>query len=211
MSAGRPVSSDSQEMAVDSLFVSLVQGAFDADPGFLRFAGLSPTQLLAQGFDRVGEPQDFHFYEKPDVVTCKGRELGVVLKVYFDGGRSLGPGLGLGKGQRLASLLACYQRLRGLEQLSQGAVAFYFVDEERREGAVIIEGSTVIRFSQWDRRSGYRVTSLEGPFPEAGAYQDLATFMVKRTLQPLALESVSSRRTGNPAFDRLLRAWTPAL
>ena len=198
-------------MEFESLFAGLVQGAFDAGPGLLKLAALSPAQLLAQGFDRVGEPLEFHLYEKPAVLTRKGRELGVLLKVYFDAERRLGPGVELGKGLRLTSLLACYLRLRGLEQPNQGALAFYFVDDERREGAVIIEGSTVVRFSQRDRRAGYRVATLERNFPEAGPCQDLATSMVKRTLHPLALESVPSRRTGNPAFDRLRRAWPPPL
>lgn len=194
---------DSLERAFESLFAGLLQGGFDADPGLLKLAALNPTQLLARGFDRVGEPLAFHLYEKPAVLTHKGRELSVLLKVYFDAGHRLGPGLELGKGLRLTSLLACYLRLRGLEQASQGALEFYFVDDERREGAVIIEGSTVVRFSQWDRRAGYRVTTLERDFPEAGPYQDLATSMVKRTLHPLTLESVPSRCTGNSAFDRL--------
>lgn len=48
-------------MEFESLFAGLVQGAFDAGPRLLKLAALSPTQLLAQGFDRVGDPWSFIF------------------------------------------------------------------------------------------------------------------------------------------------------
>lgn len=187
----------------EALFAYCARDAFNPAPACLALEGLAPAQLLAQGYDRVGDALEFHLYEKPGVALHNGRERGVRLKFYFDAGHYLGPGLELGKGLRLTSLLACYRRLKGREGVAQGDVQVYFFDQQRKEGALIIEGSIVIRFAQHDRRAGYQVGTLERDTPQAGADQPLATFMVKRSMRPLALESVSARRTGNRAFERL--------
>ncbi|WP_177431235.1 MULTISPECIES: hypothetical protein [unclassified Pseudomonas] len=169
--------------------------------GLLAF---SPAEFTAKGYELIGEPTDFHFYEKSHSTGYHQRTLEVVFKCYFYRQQQVGSGFNLIRGVRLTTLL---KYLKG----SSGAghsPAFYF-SHDKTEGAVILDDRQVLRFNQWSAKGAYLIVTLESDFDSSNPLSRMATEAVKKTFEHHSLESMrkEARNLRSPAaFRRLARA-----
>ncbi|ROL69190.1 hypothetical protein BK634_15645 [Pseudomonas chlororaphis] len=190
------------------LLRGLLDGTLPEHAGWAGLADFSPQQLVRRGYELAGDPQDVHLYEQSVSLACRRRSLPLLCKVYYNGSEPMGVGFSVGKGLRLNTLLKQYQALRGLDDLARGPLELFFFDEERRDGAVILEGTTVVRFDQGCSRSAYRVVTLERDPPASCGLPVIATATVRHTMHhyplPQGAES-PGQRPENRALTRLLK------
>ncbi len=169
---------------------------------------LSADELAAKGYELIGDPVDFHFYEKSHTTVYHRRAQEVILKYYFFNQQRLGSGFSIVRGVRLGSLLRHCKRL---EQQGNGIhlnLAWYFSDD-KKEGAVILNDRHVMRFNQWSHKGAYQVATLESDFNSSNPLGQAATRSVKHTFEHHSLESMrkEARKARQPgAFRKLLGA-----
>ncbi|KML65045.1 hypothetical protein [Pectobacterium peruviense] len=188
-----------------TLFAMYLKESTIRDPTILGLKDFSPIELISQGYELVGEPADFHFYEKDYVVGHHNKKLNIVFKHYFYLDENAGNGLSVGRGASLISLLQGYKAFC----LADGSIEpiFYFSDD-KKDGAVILGHSVVVRFSQSSKRGQYSVVTIESDFSESAQFQMTSTNAVKKTMHaydatlPL---SKSKRRKKSSAFCRLAK------
>lgn len=168
----------------------------------------SAAELAAKGYERVGEPQEFHQYEKICTTRYHQRTLEVLFKCYFLDRQRVGSGFSLAPGARLTSVLKYRKRLAAQQNLPPSQLAFHFSDD-KQEGAVILDDRHVMRFNQWSRQGAYLLATLESDFNLENPLGRAATGSVKYTLEHHSLESMlaEARNPRHPAaFRRLAEA-----
>lgn len=173
----------------------------------------SADELAAKGYERIGDPTDFHFYEKSHATVYQRRAQEVILKCYFFKQQRLGSGFSIVRGVRLASLLRHCKRLEQQGHGLRPSLAWYFSDD-KKEGAVILNDRHVMRFNQWSNKGAYQVATLESDFDSSNPLGKAATRSVKHTLEHHSLESMREepRNGKHPgAFRRLLGAMHDAI
>lgn len=159
------------------LFDLFLNQALDDSPDVFRLKGWRVSDLVMGGYDLVGSVSDFHLYERWYSVNYGGKWVYVNVKNYFFCGERLGLGFET-VGVRLVSLLKHYRDLKG-----DKGFEFYFFNDDLNDGAVILQGGKVLRFSQSSKRGGYNVVTLEGDFCSTDRFSDISTGMVRTTME----------------------------
>lgn len=173
-------------------------------PPLFGLEAFSADELAAKGYELIGDPADFHFYEKSHTTVCHRRAQEVILKCYFFNQQRLGSGFNLVRGVRLTTLLKYLNGLAG----KCHRLAFYF-SHDKTEGAVILDDRQVLRFNQWSAKGAYLVATLESDFDSSNPLGRMATEAVKKTFEQHSLEwePHEARNPRHPAaFRRLARA-----
>ncbi|MBN3215112.1 hypothetical protein [Pectobacterium polaris] len=188
-----------------SLFIRYLKASTVRHPDIFGLKDFSPTELVSQGYELVGDPTDFHFYEKDYVVGYHNKKLNIVFKRYFYLDENAGSGFSIGRGASLISLLKCYKAVCLADGIAEPVFDFYF-SEDKKEGAVILRDSVVVRFNQWSTKGQYLIVTIESDFSESALFSQVSTNAVKSTLYAydyrLLLSKLASRREPN-AFSRL--------
>ncbi|WP_155628697.1 hypothetical protein [Burkholderia stagnalis] len=176
-------------------------------PSLFGLTDFSPANLEAAGYELVGDPLDFHLYEKLHVASYRGRIVDIVFKSYFLSGREIGNGIGVGPGIRLISFLKDYRNFKKLVHISDGSIKFYF-SGNRKEGAVIFDDSMVVRFGKRTRHGGYLIRTLESDFDRTDGVKNIATSSVKCSMNFCDLIAMKEGHWGRgecSAFNRLVK------
>ncbi|MBN3264744.1 hypothetical protein [Pectobacterium brasiliense] len=190
-----------------TLFIRYLKASTVQHPDVFGLTDLSPIKLISQGYELVGDPADFHFYEKDYVVGYHNKKLNIVFKRYFYLDENAGNGFSVGKGASLISLLQYYKAVCLADGIAKPVFDFYF-SEDKKEGAVIVGGSVVVRFNQWCAKGQYSIVTIESDSSESAQFQMTSTNAVKKTMQaydatlPL---SKSKRRKKSSAFCGLAK------
>ncbi|MEQ9913880.1 hypothetical protein [Pectobacterium polaris] len=188
-----------------TLFIRYLKTSTIRHPDIFGLKDFSPTELVSQGYELVGDPTDFHFYEKDYVVGYHNKKLNIVFKRYFYLDENAGSGFSIGRGASLISLLKCYKAVCLADGIAEPVFDFYF-SEDKKEGAVILRDSVVVRFNQWSTKGQYLIVTIESDFSESALFSQVSTNAVKSTLYAydyrLLLSKPTSRREPN-AFNRL--------
>lgn len=172
------------------LFELFLSEALDDAPDVLRLKGWGVSDLLMGGYDLAGSISDFHLYERWSSVSYGGKWVDINVKNYFFCDERLGLGFET-VGVRLVRLLKYYRGLKwgnGFE--------FYFFDDDLKDGAVILQGGKVLRFSRRSKRGAYRVVTLESDFCSADRFSDISTGMVRATMEFYSAEKLHSISKG---------------
>ncbi|RJL20491.1 hypothetical protein [Pectobacterium polaris] len=190
-----------------TLFIRYLKETIIRHPDIFGLKDFSPIELVSQGYELVGDPTDFHFYEKGYVVGYHNKKLNIVFKRYFYLDKNAGSGFSIGRGASLISLLKCYKAACLADGMTEPVFDFYF-SEDRKEGAVILRDSVVVRFNQWSTKGQYSIVTIESDFSESELFSQVSTNAVKSTLYAydyhLLLSKPTSRREPN-AFSRLAK------
>ncbi|MEI7088307.1 hypothetical protein WCU61_19775 [Pectobacterium versatile] len=189
-----------------NLFIMYLKESTIRHPDIFGLNDFSPIELLSQGYELVGDPTDFHCYEKDYVVGHHNKKLDIVFKRYFYLNENAGSGLSIGRGASLISLLKCYKVFCLAEGIAEPIFDFYF-SEDKKEGAVIIGNSVVVRFNQWSTKGQYSIVTVESDFSESALFRKVSTNAVKNTLHacdPRLLLSKTILRGKPNAFFRLV-------
>ncbi|UAY92596.1 hypothetical protein KSL88_02430 [Pectobacterium polaris] len=193
------------EISFFTLFIRYLKASTVQHPDIFGLTDFSPTELVSQGYELVGDPTDFHFYEKDYVVGYHNKKLNIVFKRYFYLDENGGSGFSIGRGASLISLLKCYKAVCLADGIAEPVFDFYF-SEDKKEGAVILRDSVVVRFNQWSTKGQYSIVTIESDFSESALFSNVSTNAVKSTLYAydyhLLLSKPTSRREPN-AFSRL--------
>ncbi|MBW5894649.1 hypothetical protein IM880_20750 [Pectobacterium polaris] len=188
-----------------TLFIRYLKTSTIRHPDIFGLKDFSPTELVSQGYELVGDPTDFHFYEKDYVVGYHNKKLNIVFKRYFYLDENAGSGFSIGRGASLISLLKCYKAVCLADGIAEPVFDFYF-SEDKKEGAVIVGDSVVVRFNQWSTKGQYSIVTIESDFSESALFSQVSTNAVKSTLHAydyrLLLSKPASRREPN-ALSRL--------
>ncbi|MDC9821819.1 hypothetical protein ABRQ07_12705 [Pectobacterium polonicum] len=164
-----------------NLFAMYLKESTIRYPDIFGLKDFSPTELLSQGYELVGEPDDFHFYEKDHAVGHHNKKLNIVFKHYFYLDENAGSGLSVGKGVSLISLLQYYKAVGLADGMIEPIFDFYFSDD-KKDGAVILGNAIVVRFSQSSKRGQYSVVTIESDFSESTQFRMASTNAVKKTM-----------------------------
>ncbi|QQG28000.1 hypothetical protein JFY74_18365 [Pectobacterium carotovorum] len=84
-----------------NLFIRYKKESTIRHPDIFRLKDFSPLELVSQGCELVGDPTDFHFYEKDYVIGYHNKKLNIVFKNYFYLDENAGNGLSIGRGRAL--------------------------------------------------------------------------------------------------------------
>ncbi|MCU1793942.1 hypothetical protein [Pectobacterium polaris] len=188
-----------------TLFIRYLKASTVRHPDIFGLKDFSPTELVSQGYELVGDPTDFHFYEKDYVVGYHNKKLNIVFKRYFYLDENAGSGFSIGRGASLISLLKCYKAVCLADGIAEPVFDFYF-SEDKKEGAVILRDSVVVRFNQWSTKGQYSIVTIESDFSESALYSNVSTNAVKSTLYAYDYRLLLSKPAlrGKPnAFNRL--------
>ena len=158
-------------------------------PSVFGLENFSSEELERNNYELVGERYDLHFYEKSYRAPYHRGALDVVHKHYFHSANDIGNGFYLGPGLRLVSVLKWYSSTCSSDKTKKNDIKLYFSDD-KEEGAVIIGGSIVIRFNQWDKRGGYHVGTIESDFIGMLTFKNIATDSVRKTMNLHRLSSI---------------------
>ncbi|MCY9848125.1 hypothetical protein [Pectobacterium jejuense] len=190
-----------------SLFIRYLKASTVRHPDIFGLKDFSPTELVSQGYELVGDPTDFHFYEKDYVVSYHNKKLNIVFKRYFYLDENAGSGFSVGRGASLISLLKCYKAVCLADGIAEPVFDFYFL-EDKKEGAVILRDSVVVRFNQWSTKGQYSIVTIESDFSESALFSQVSTNAVKSTLHAYdyrLLLSKSASRSELNALSRLAK------
>ncbi|WP_347900792.1 hypothetical protein [Pseudomonas purpurea] len=170
-------------------------------PDLFGLKDFSPSELMANDYELVGDPSDFHLYEKTYTARYNHRVLHIVFKRYFCSDRDKGSGISIAPGVRLTSLLRRYTRSQGINPTTPLSLEFYF-SEDKKEGALILDDSNVIRFNQLDNRGSYMAATLESDHDGV----KITTHSVRTTMDHFTFESMREalrKRDVSTALHRL--------
>ena len=176
-------------------------------PSVFGLENFSSEELERNNYELVGERYDLHFYEKSYRAPYHRGALDVVHKHYFHSVNDIGNGFYLSPGLRLVSVLKWYSSTSSSNKTKGNDIELYFSDD-KEEGAVIIGGSIVIRFNQWDKRGGYHVGTIESDFSGMHTFKNIATDSVRKTMNLHLLSSILYSpfpKDESVAFIRLAR------
>lgn len=190
-----------------NLFAMYLKESTIRHPDIFGLTDFSPIELVSQGYELVGDPTDFHFYEKDYVVGYHNKKLNIVFKRYFYLDENAGSGFSVGKGASLISLLQYYKAVCLADGITEPVFDFYF-SEDKKEGAVIVGDSAVVRFNQWSAKGQYSIVTIENDFSESAQFQMTSTNAVKKTMQAYGATlplSKSKRRKKSRAFCELAK------
>lgn len=168
------------------LFDLFLNHAVDDSPEVFGLKGWGVSDVVMGDYDLVGSVSDFHFYERWYSVNYGNKWVDVNVKNYFFCDERLGVGFET-VGIRLVPLLKYYRRLRWGNDFE-----IYFFDKDLKDGAVILQGGKVLRFSRKSKRGGYRVGALESDFCSADRFSDVSTGMVRATMNFYSAEELHS-------------------
>ena len=190
-----------------TLFIRYLKESTIRHPDIFGLKDFSPIELVSQEYELVGDPTDFHFYEKYYAVGYHNKKLSVVFKRYFYLDENAGSGLSIGRGASLISLLKCYKAVCLADGIAEPVFEFYF-SEDKKEGAVILRDSVVVRFNQWSTKGQYSIVTIESDFSESALFRNVSTNAVRKTLiaydHRLLLSKPIPRGKPN-AFSRLAK------
>ncbi|SEK08670.1 hypothetical protein [Achromobacter sp. NFACC18-2] len=171
--------------------------------------GFSKNDLQGDGYDMVGNPSEFHLYEKEYISNYCGNAVYLNFKHYFFAEQSVGNGFDVGgvrSGVRLVTLLRRYLRYKNLDRISDAPIELYF-SEDKRNGAAIINDAVVIQFKQKGARGGYIVLTLESDIDRSGKFSLLSTRSIRSMMTRLELNAGGMkyrRKCKARAFERLM-------
>ncbi|CAJ0806869.1 hypothetical protein LMG19083_04480 [Ralstonia psammae] len=201
------INMDISTISLIELFDLFVSRGVIEKPNLFGLIDFSPTSMKAAGYELVGDPSDFHFYEKSHATNYRGRAVDIIFKSYFLSKFEVGNGIRIGPGVRLISFLRHYKQLKKLTHISNGNIKFYFSDN-RMDGAAIFDESIVVRFSKKTRHGSYLIQTLESDFDKTGNIKNIATGQVKFSMTYCDMLAVRDRhweRGKCTAFDRLTK------
>jgi hypothetical protein len=177
-------------------------------PNIFGLPDSSQDSLEIAGYELIGDPSDFHFYQKEYITNFRGRCVYIILKRYFISKDEVGDGVEIGPGVRLITLLKHYKKINHLTHISTASIKFYFL-KDKTEGAIIFNDLIVVRFTQKNYRSGYTIVTLESDLDATGKLKNIATSQIKRSMDNWNFQA-SSRSTSkfiskSAAFNRLVK------
>ncbi|RUS01385.1 hypothetical protein [Pectobacterium polaris] len=187
-----------------TLFIRYLKASIIRHPDIFGLKDFSPTELVSQGYELVGDPTDFHFYEKDYVVGYHNKKLNIVFKRYFYLDENAGSGFSIGRGASLISLLKCYKAVCLADGIAEPVFDFYF-SEDKKEGAVILRDSVVVRFNQWSTKGQYLIVTIESDFSESELFSQVSTNAVKSTLYAYDYRLLLSKPTSRSEINALSR------
>lgn len=138
---------------VFELCFSYLMGASSIKAEMFGLRAFGEAELKKENFDMVGDADDFCLYEKDFLATHFVRSVDVKLKRYFFNGRESGCGISLSPGVRLVPLL---KRI-----LSRNLSVEFYLHDGALDGAVVVGGNSIVRFSANRSGTAYEVRDLE--------------------------------------------------
>ncbi|WP_070356508.1 hypothetical protein [Pseudomonas lutea] len=170
------------DLSFFEIFCLFLRDATSSQSRLFGLTSFSPDELIKHDFERVGECDDYHFFEKLYCVSHRNRDVAVVFKLYFYRCQQIGSGFDVLKGVRLTSLLTNHMRFDQRQpDMQQRPLELYF-SKDQKEGAVILQDSIVIRFSHSKKRDGYQVDTLESDSDKSGTLNRIATNTIRHTM-----------------------------
>lgn len=192
------------------LFRLYIRNASSHQTTILNIGGKNRSDLKISGFDNIGD-SDFCLYEKIFLTSYKEKCLEVLVKRYFVSEIEIGSGIEVEPKIRLKTLLKEYLSINRQICNPERGLEFYFWDD-MIDGAVIINSFIVVRFSQINKRGGYKVLTIETNSRCSELVESIATDTVKSTMTNLKLmyaEKGKCRAT--IAFYKLIKWWNDKL
>jgi hypothetical protein len=189
------------------IFILLSRDATLSQPRLFGLTSFSPDELISNDFERVGEGDDYHFFEKLYCISHRNRDVAVVFKLYFYRCQQVGSGFDVLKGVRLTSLLTSHMRFDQRQPDMQPRPLELYFSQDRKEGAVILQDSIVVRFSHSKKREGYQVDTLESDSDKSGTLNKVATNTIRHTMYLYDLEPqapVPNARSASAGLRRLI-------
>ncbi|AVD82343.1 hypothetical protein C4Q28_09270 [Pseudomonas sp. SWI6] len=181
------------ECNAQELCLKYVMNASNIVPKIFALPSFSAADLKSEGFDMIGDCDDFHLYEKSFLAIHFKRSVDVTLKRYFFNEKESGCGISLSPGVRLAPLL---KRLF----LQDVSLECYFF-ENMLDGALVLDCCSVMRFSINRAGTAYEVRELESG---QGSYSEgAAVSSIRRSMSPLS-KMVEDGRGKVAVFHRLV-------
>lgn len=192
------------------IFYNYVDNGVIDDASIFALNSFSKSDLEGGGFDLVGNPSEFHLYEKEYLLSYCRRVVYINFKHYFVSEQRIGNGFDIARGRsgiRLITLLRHYIRHKNLRRVSDASIEFYF-SGDRKYGAAIINGVLVVQFEQKSERSGYVLLTLESDVDRSGKFSQLSTGSIRSMMNRCELNVGSQNfrkkyKTG--AFGRLMK------
>ncbi|MCO7542870.1 hypothetical protein [Pseudomonas sp. VA159-2] len=135
------------------LCMNYLMGASSIKAETFGLRAFGEAELKTENFDMVGDADDFCLYEKDYLAVHFLRSVDVTLKRYFFNGRESGCGISLSPGVRLVPLL---KRI-----ISRGLSVEFYLHEGALDGAVVVGGNSIVRFSANRSGTAYEVRDLE--------------------------------------------------
>jgi hypothetical protein len=86
------------------------------------------------------------------------------------------------KGVRLTSLLTNHMRFDQRQPDMQPRPLELYFSKDKKEGAIILQDSMVVRFSHRKKRDGYQVDTLESDSDKSGTLNKVATNTIRHTM-----------------------------
>lgn len=151
------------------------------------------AELKTENFDMVGDADDFCLYEKDYLAVHFVRSVDVILKRYFFNGRESGCGISLSPGVRLVPLL---KRI-----ISRGLSVEFYLHEGALDGAVVVGGNSIVRFSENRSGTAYEVRDLESD--QLLNNEEAAVSSIRKSMSRI-LVATPQDRGKVVALDRLL-------
>lgn len=170
------------KISLFNLFTLYLKESTIQSPDIFGLKDFSPIALVSQGYELVGDPADFHFYEKEYLTGYHNKELSIVFKRYLHLDKNAGSGFSIGRGVSLISLLQRYKNFCLANSIVASIFDFYF-SEDKKEGAVIVGDSVVVRFNQWSKKGQYSIVTIESDFSKSSQFRHIFTNAVKKTLR----------------------------
>ncbi|MNQ90993.1 hypothetical protein D3C85_1063560 [compost metagenome] len=185
------------------------RGVMDS-PSMFALKGFAQQDLEGDGYDLVGDPAEFHLYEKVYLSNYYRDSVCLNFKHYFLSGQRVGNGfdiVGVNSHVRLITLLKYYLRYKKLAHISEAPIEFYF-SEAGKDGAVIIDNMVAIQFKQKSKMGGYIALTLESDFDRSGKFSLLSTGPIRSMMNRYELDKAclkSRRKYQVRAFERLTK------
>jgi hypothetical protein len=170
------------DLSFFEIFCLFLRDATSSRPRLFGLTSFSPDELIKHDFERVGEVDEYHFFEKLYCMSHRNRDVAVVFKLYFYRCQQIGSGFDVLKGVRLTSLLTNHMRFDQRQPDMQPRPLELYFSKDKKEGAIILQDSMVVRFSHRKKRDGYQVDTLESDSDKSGTLNKVATNTIRHTM-----------------------------
>jgi hypothetical protein len=170
------------DLSFFEIFCLFLRDATSSQPRLFGLTSFSPDELIKHDFERVGEVDEYHFFEKLYCMSHRNRDVAVVFKLYFYRCQQIGSGFDVLKGVRLTSLLTNHMRFDQRQPDMQPRPLELYFSKDKKEGAIILQDSMVVRFSHRKKRDGYQVDTLESDSDKSGTLNKVATNTIRHTM-----------------------------
>jgi hypothetical protein len=140
-------------------------------------------------------------------MSHRNRDVAVVFKLYFYRCQQIGSGFDVLKGVRLTSLLTNHMRFDQRQPDMQPRPLELYFSKDKKEGAIILQDSMVVRFSHRKKRDGYQVDTLESDSDKSGTLNKVATNTIRHTMDLYDLDLSDpglNARNASPGLRRLI-------